>query len=130
MVFSGRLLFYALKLPASSGKTVSTTEKPVSVGSAAAGSGPAGSAAYKDGTYTGTGTGMGGKIEVQITVKDGVPEVTEAAAEDPCISFTADEAVRVLFSNEGHFTDEGKGLNAAAASWFPLPFYFTKSDEV
>ncbi|MBQ6546129.1 MAG: GNAT family N-acetyltransferase [Lachnospiraceae bacterium] len=67
---------------------------------------------------------------LKITVKDGVPEVTEAAAEDPCISFTADEAVRVLFSNEGHFTDEGKGLNAAAASWFPLPFYFTKSDEV
>lgn len=65
-----------------------------------------------------------------VRVQGGVPSVTEAPENADCISFTADEAVRVLFSNEAYFTDEGKGLSAAAGSWFPLPFYLAKSDEV
>ena len=46
-----------------------------------------------DGTYTGTGTGMGGKINVTIEVKDGMITVTEIGPNNETVGIGGYEAI-------------------------------------
>ena len=65
-------------------KEQQVTEEPVN---------ESGQSEYKDGTYTGTGTGYSGKLTVQVTIKDGAIseiEITDTTDDKAYLSMATD----------------------------------------